>query len=277
VGDGLKDLVDVPIELIAAPITQQSALGRVSLIVLLLPLLVLRRQPTMLLWLLWLAGTLLLLALFSEIKHAHPLRYDRYVLIAGPPIYIILAAILSDRGRVLRHVLPAAAVVMALMAVPATYHPGPFAGLDRFIHSIDQLAGERDVIAFCSDGQRDWISGHALAYRRYGRSPDRPIVLLHGPAGPELLEQLARFPGVVAVVNAPQQGLETFVPGYRVAAHRNEWPHGNILRLERPAPASTPTSRAISLLALFPPTKIGINLRRHLRGDEHDLRRAAAR
>lgn len=231
-GEGLLDLVDLPIELIAQPITRQAALGRASLIVLFLPLLVLRRHPAMLLWLLWLAATLGVLALFSEIRHAHPLRYDRYALIAGPPVYIILASLLSDRGAVLRHLLPAAAVLTALLALPATYRPRPFAGLDHLVHTIDRLTGDNDIVVFCSDGKRDWISGHPLAYRRYSDSPERPIVILHNRADTTLLAALSRFEGVVAVTQS-ERPLDLFLPGYEVKAHRNEWPHAGVTRLVR--------------------------------------------
>jgi len=118
----LHRLVLLPAYHLAIPVADDTRKTLIAAAVYLLPLLLLRRRRDLFLWSLWLAGTMGPLLLVDLVAGTKLLSYTRYSMLASPAILAIVAAAASD-WRILRWLLPTAAVLACAVNLPEVYDP----------------------------------------------------------------------------------------------------------------------------------------------------------
>jgi hypothetical protein len=202
----------------------------------------LRKHPRMLLWCLWLAGTAGAVALLAALSRGHHIEHVRYILPAGPAVFLIIASLLADRRGWLRHVLPAAAVLFGLLGLSVTYKQRLFAEVNIYARILEQTARPGDLLAFVSDEDRDWYSGQYMTYSYYAKTLPRPVLLLTAPPSPELLAQIRQYPGVT-IMDASKRPLGEFFPNFYRTHAQPIPPHGAIHRIQPTDPSTAPTTR----------------------------------
>ena len=112
----------------------------------------------MLLWCLWLCGTIFFIAAMDLIRGTFHLGFIRYTLIAGPAIYMSLAAVFGpDQRRWLRHIVPACVALSCLGALQETYDIAnpEYRQLASF---LDNNVDPDDIVVFFSAPQDHWFS-----------------------------------------------------------------------------------------------------------------------
>jgi 4-amino-4-deoxy-L-arabinose transferase-like glycosyltransferase len=102
----LKRLIILPMTFFSRPPGPTEYAAALAWVLLLLPLIFLRRRPQLLLATLWAAFWIGIPALTDLIRHMRLLEQFRYVLGAAPALYLLAAGLLSDRGRWFAHLLP---------------------------------------------------------------------------------------------------------------------------------------------------------------------------
>ncbi|HEY1687206.1 MAG TPA: hypothetical protein VGG19_20770, partial [Tepidisphaeraceae bacterium] len=90
----LQQVLTLPVVLLGPPVQKYITSTWISAIVYVLPLLLIRKNRFLLLWLFWLAGTVGFLGIWDRIRPSHELSMVRYVLICGPGFYLIYAGLL---------------------------------------------------------------------------------------------------------------------------------------------------------------------------------------
>lgn len=176
--------------------------------VILLPLLVSLRRRELWFWHAWLAGCLLPLVALDLAISTRFVGVARYVLLASPSIFAVLAVPVS-RHTALGAVIPAAAAAFAAWSVPAVVELSkpPWR---EYGATLLNLVGDAPMVLTAEDhGERTYLG---LCY--YAYSPYRPVLFLKDPAGGQVLDRLRREP-VVWFVSATASPLR-FLPGAQV-------------------------------------------------------------
>lgn len=171
------------------------------------------------LWMSWLCGTLLFVTVLDLLRGTNQLTYLRYTSLSAPALFALVASIgAALPGRsVLRHFIPAAACLFALILWPSVY--GRFDEREEpewraLGQALGQHAQRDDVFIFASGAQARWY--HEILYLGAAHyDPEdfpRPIVRLLGPASPGLVDQLQ---GRSAwVISGPlDRPIEQLLPG----------------------------------------------------------------
>jgi hypothetical protein len=161
----------------------------VSGILYILPLVLYRHRPDLLLWGLWLsctAGAVLALDLAHQTDH---LEYIRYTLLAGPAVFALVAAVTSGlkRQKWISIALPITTAIAAAMGLPTAYQS--WVDDPRTIPKyLRPQLGPDDFLVFIATGDLKWEAGAKyMILSRYLRPIPCPIALLDGPASQEVL------------------------------------------------------------------------------------------
>jgi len=195
-----------------------------------LPLLVWKRQPTVALWWLWLVGTIAPVALLDFSQKTMHLAYIRYVLLAAPAVYALLATSgdwLSLRGA-FKCVIPIAGIIWCLIALPFhAYHPewrpdwrGAFAMINNGINP-----GEV-VCCVAPADQTIWDpDGVYIELNYYLRPLPQTVMLVRDPPlSPQQMppaQMLRERLGAWAVVTGSGQDAVWPPPGWKVILSRS--------------------------------------------------------
>lgn len=177
----------------------------------------LRRQRALLLPLLWLGCTVGVVAALDVARSTKHLDYIRYVLLAGPAIYLIAAAWPTQRSqRFWRHLLPVAAVVVAIANLPSVYQPfkQDWRGLSQYIAS---QGSDDEVILFYAPNEGWLTRTFYTALAEYDYSPSRPLLFVDQLPGPDLREVLQGRRAGWLVATARLKPSANFLPGYRLS------------------------------------------------------------
>jgi hypothetical protein len=168
---------------------------------LIVPLWMLRRRPDLLLWVVWIGGTLGFITLLDLIRGTSHLRFLRYVWLATPAILMIGMLLLKGMPVWLRHAVPAAIVLLGLQFRGMAYisEEPDWRNLGRW---IDDNSKHDEPLIFASGLQPEWYSQiFYLGVAHYSHSFPRGIVKLTGDASPSLMRQI---PGSTAwVISGP--------------------------------------------------------------------------
>jgi uncharacterized membrane protein len=201
-----------PLRLILEPRQSDQKFAILSAVIFVIPFFLFRRNPRMLLW-----GLLVLLpVLFFDVldlkRGELNIAQVRYLIFSSPAVFAIFASLLANqRLAILRWALPAIACFGAAISVPIGYFqkmdPKPVAAyLDT------QLRGDEPVV-FAGGSWGPYYTGLPyLGIARYSQKFPRPIAFLDGPATPELVRQLRKYPRIW-VMFAGTEGVEGYLPG----------------------------------------------------------------
>jgi uncharacterized membrane protein len=151
-----------------------------------LPLIALRRRPDLLIWIFWMLGVIGVIAALDFSRDTHHLGLIRYTLLAGPAVYVLIPAIVSQLSPWLRHAIPAVAGAYCLWALPHAYQSA-VADPKVIAAQVQSTAQPQDLLLFISTGKNEWwAGGQCMVFSRYLQLPKCPVALLNAPAGAEV-------------------------------------------------------------------------------------------
>lgn len=182
------------------------------------PLILVRRYPEMLLWWLWIVATLLMLAAIDALRGTVTLAIDRYVFVASPAVFAILATPLPS--RVGKLVPPAALLAAVIFGIDrAAIGPRPTQDWRTLAKLLDRSASAGDVVALTGHYEFEPEFDYFVLEHYIGRW-DRPVVLLMNRPSDSVLRQLAASKHVWVVGGDPIGDTAEFFPGWKIGAER---------------------------------------------------------
>ena len=235
----LQRLVSLPYRFLNEPLPNAESASYFMSVICLLPLLMVRRRPELLIWAIWVPLVILTVLLIDLARHSWLLSLIRYTLVAAPGVYLVLSAIGSGLRPALRHVLPLMCVGSCLVSLPGAYsqHKSNVRGMARALMSV---AKPGDVTVYCSIWRpKQNVYHYFIATSFYARPMPGPVVLMDHAPDFALLSQL-RARGKVWVI-ADSDELQEFLPGARIDTVRYFPNDGCLLMASWPAlTASSP-------------------------------------
>jgi uncharacterized membrane protein len=169
-------------------------------IIYVLPLLMLRHRPDLLIWIACMFGVIGIVALLDFARDTRHLGWIRYTLLAGPAVYVLIPAMAAGIKHLawLRHGIPAVAVLYCLWALPGAYRSG-FTDPKIVAAQLQSEVQKQDILLFISTGKNEWWGGgQCLVIARYLRSAPNAVALLNSPAGGEVTTRALASPHIFA-------------------------------------------------------------------------------
>jgi hypothetical protein len=208
--------------LLVAPLEKATPwrwLALAGVVVWVLPFIGGRRAQLLPAWL-WMTGTIAVIALLDFTRGTKHLDYPRYTLLAGPGVYLLIAALctlpkaVAAKWRWTGHALAATLVVVAFMITRHTERK--WRSFRHLAAAIDDGARSGDVVVFASPEQDDeWAVGALyLGYHHYSDEPDHPVLLLRRGLTDGARDRLRRAARVWLVVES-EAPPETVLPGFK--------------------------------------------------------------
>jgi hypothetical protein len=181
----------------------------------LLPLVLLRRHPQILLWWLWIAGIVGLPLAYDCIHPGRLLGQLEFVSMASCGFYAICAfpiLILKSWRYLVSWLMLGSAAIGAVQRVqegPPDYN-GDWRGLAV---ALDHDAGPDDPLVFMSSGIWGSPGMYYLDFDHYAHNSHRPIMFLRGPADAAALRQLEAFKKVW-LIGPSDVDISNYLPGW---------------------------------------------------------------
>jgi hypothetical protein len=159
-----------------------------------------RRRRELLLWCLWFALSVGVVALFDLMRSTRHLHFIRYAMLASPAVYAILATLTARvREPTARHALPAMALLICAVTLPHARIAMWKANWRDLTKSAQASLRPGDVLLIAGDDPMYARSAY-LCMSHYMPKPGPPFALVTGRADPALVAQLKAAPGVLLVV-----------------------------------------------------------------------------
>jgi hypothetical protein len=228
----LQRLGAIPFRLLNEPLPNSEGVAYFTGVVCLLPAIMVRRRPEFLLWAIWIPVTILSVALLDAARHTWLLALIRYTLLAGPAMYLVLAALGSRLHPSIRCALPLICVASCLIALPDVYSQRK-SDLRGMARELTAHAKPGEVTIFCCIARpRQNPFHYFIGISYYARPMPGPIVLLDRPADGDLLRQLSSR-GRVWVVGDSDE-IQDLLPGAQLDSIRLFPNTGNVLSIHWP-------------------------------------------
>jgi uncharacterized membrane protein len=186
----LERAARLPIRFLADPVNSASTLAAAgaAAVLYVLPWLMCRKRPELILlglWLIGCAGAVTILDLWRTTKLGTLLRYT---LVGAPAVYLMLPTL--ARWRWLNNLVAAMAVVYCLINLPQAYDIETL-DFSHMAAEIDRSASPGDVLLIDSFQYDDTFAGGAyMGVQRLARNLPQSIVLLQTPVPLRLLDEL---------------------------------------------------------------------------------------
>jgi hypothetical protein len=246
----LARVAALPVRFFFDPVEQPGPLVFLGGALLLIPALLLRRSPALLMWyvLLWLMVAVV--AIGDAARGTMALAMPRYTLAAGAAAVVLAAVIAASAPprRWLRVVAPSALLAACALALPQAYvrYRPDFCTLAEY---LDVDCHDDGAIVLYPTAREQWYAGLLeVALIHYAPHLQRPTVLLQCPADDDLERQLAPD-GVIDVVSGSLPA-EQILPGCHVLTEIYFPLIGSCARVRLPAPSvMSPPSKRSTLLA----------------------------
>jgi len=202
----VRRLAILPMLMLFNPQRTASPIIYASSVVLIIPVLLLRRRPQLLLWIAWFWSTVAAIAAMEQLRTTRHLQFLRYTLLATPALYAMLAEIVPPAPprmfAWLRQLVPGTVVLCCVLSLPAAYYPWKpdYRELAQFLDRAHETGAP---VIFCSSAGSS--TGGAEMYigaSHYARSYPWPFVMVETRPSDDLLAQLRKFPTVI-VIAAP--------------------------------------------------------------------------
>jgi uncharacterized membrane protein len=212
------------------PVTGVAAMLSATLFI--VPWLVLKAQPKLLLWILWLTFTAGFVAALDFSRSTLHLEQIRHTILAGPAVCAMLAALMVGQRPMLTHGLPALVCVACIAALGLTYDRNnkPYSLLGGYLSPA--RANDSPLIFYSDHDQKFWGQWLLLASSHYTGLYPRGVARLDRPADPQLLEQLHRWPTLWLTSGATLLAPERILPGCRAAVVFDRQGLATIWRIE---------------------------------------------
>jgi hypothetical protein len=211
----------------------------------LLPLVNLRRTRDSLLWWIWMMGTIGFVLSFDLVKHTRMVAFPRYVILASPAMYALLATPLPMRGW-FRWVAPVTILFCALCYGVERAAAGPpyTPGFKYVANCIATMTDPREIIVFTKGTQYE-PSNTYLGIRHYLSDWQHPVVFLKdGPPSEETMRLLRSQQRFWVVGQDAATEMPVNLPGqWRMDIFR---PTGPVLMLWDVIPDNSPATSSDS-------------------------------
>lgn len=171
-----------------------------------------RRRSDLLLWCLWFALSVGVVALLDLTRSTRHLHFIRYAMLASPAVYAILATLTARvREPAARHALPVMALLICAITLPHARIAMWKANWRDLAKSAQASLRPGDVLLIAGDDPM-YARCAYLCMSHYMSKPGPPFALVTGRADPALVAQLRSAPGVLLVVGiegdlAPHQKI----------------------------------------------------------------------
>lgn len=184
-----------------------------SAILLMLPAILMRKRKDLLLWYLWLGGTLGFVALLDLSRSTSHLRFSRYVSLASPAVFMLFAGCLRAARGPTVHIAAAIVVIAALAGSSLAYDTEGEPDWRPFGEAINQHVAANEPLIFYPGQSQPWYPQiYYLGTSHYSHALPRTIVKLSTPADAVLMGQLAG--GTAWLISGPpDRPLTEILPG----------------------------------------------------------------
>ncbi len=223
----------------------------ISVIVLAMPLLLMRREPQLLIWWFWIAGVFGGLTAYDLMNHTLLSKFPKYTFLATPAICAIVAAPVPwrsskrlNRDRWSQWILPGL-VILSLMgnAVSKLQEgPKPKSDLRLLARFTNDMAGPNDPLIFYASNLWPSPALWYLPLNHYYPQSHRPIMMLYHEADPVTLAQLAKYPRVFVIGAQPEIDGPALLPGWKVENAMGMRYAGSVVSMVRSIRADVPTN-----------------------------------
>jgi len=211
-------IITAPAQILLEPGGTWSSLQSLPLAVLIYiaPLFLSRRSPEMLLWWLWIVGTIGLLLAVDLLRGTTVIGVIRYSFILFPAIFIILATLLPG-SRLGRFVSFAALLCVAIYGLDRfQVGPAPTQDWRTLTRLTDRSTDPRDIIALT--GSYDFEPGFDyVVMSHYLGSWTRPVIFLTDRPSKIVMRQLAARGRVWIIGGDPDAQSRQLFPGWSPA------------------------------------------------------------
>ncbi|HSV15030.1 MAG TPA: glycosyltransferase family 39 protein [Tepidisphaeraceae bacterium] len=229
----LQRVTLIPAAMLAKPRLAMVVVSSGMVVLYVLPLLLLRRRPDLLLWCVLLIGVVAPLVLLDLARGTGHLAFVRYPLLAGPAVYVLVPGLMTIAPtRWVCHAIPAAAAIACALAAPDVYHPRQTDTRLMAAEMGSRIRAE-DLLVFGGEGNHLWeAQAQYMMLSRYQRSIRSPMALVDRPVDGQVLDRARRSRYVFAFsVGNPLQ----FLPGFRLVDSRLYVGGGGCAQLAPPA------------------------------------------
>jgi uncharacterized membrane protein len=190
----------------------------IAVVAIVIPLARLRWRPDLTLWVLWLIGTVGLIASVDVANNWFATGIIRFTLLATPAVYAILASVNWPRWPAARDAVPLVAVLLMLAVAGRRVAKGAIVYQDvrQYARVLDQNAGPNDLLVFY--GNNLWLSPgfDYLHLKYYAPQSRRPWLILHRPATPAVSAQIKSFDSLWMVSREPVGQASKIIPGWKL-------------------------------------------------------------
>jgi hypothetical protein len=215
-----RAIAQIPIRLLLDPSADWQWLTALPLAVLvyLVPLFRFRKQPRLLLWWLWILGTIGVVAAVDLVHYSTMIAVLRYVFLASPAVYAILATILRGRlGVAVAGVMLLCAAVYGL----ARLQVGPEQAEDwrTMARLIDQTVGPHDLVAINGFYNTEPAFDY-FVIAHYAGDWKRPVIFLMDAPDERTANELASQKRLWMVGHNARADTARILPGWSIGAIR---------------------------------------------------------
>ncbi|MGB7159613.1 MAG: glycosyltransferase family 39 protein [Tepidisphaeraceae bacterium] len=215
----LQRLATLPHRFFNEPMGSSAAIASLAGVTYLLPLLLLRRRPDLLLGTLYVAGGVGVIVAFDLFRTSGHLQFMRYTLVAAPGAYLLTVGLLADRRGWLRHVVPAVVVASCLLSLGRAYkYFIPVKVNWRApIAAAAPLLGPRDALILTGQPNTTWY----LAISYYHPAGPRRLLMLTAPLTADRAAEVMAGSERICVVGGrdPTDGIAAFVGDAPLASY----------------------------------------------------------
>jgi hypothetical protein len=193
------------------------------------------RRSKLLLWVLWLAGTIGMLAAADLLRGSIFLEYLRYGILASPAVYAIIACVDWPPRPLLRDAVPWCMLALLTVLVSVRLHDGVASKEDwrQLASDLDAHAAPDDLLVFY--GNDPWISPGTwyMCFTYYMPQSHRPWLILQHRADAALLRRLASRNSIWLIGKYPQEDGPALLPGWQPQSVLQNPTAGAICRMVR--------------------------------------------
>jgi 4-amino-4-deoxy-L-arabinose transferase-like glycosyltransferase len=195
----------MPVRYLYEPLPDSLYLSMGLAVLYLVPFILPRRRPDLLLWGLWVPINILPSLLVDLTHHTFSLEIDRYTFLASVGVYALLPALCRGLSPWLRHALPAAAVAGCLIHLPQAYSTFGRTRQDwrKLAGQYRELAEPGCLTVFLSS-PNDYT--YFLCLGKYVSPLPGPALMLTNQPSADMLRKIRAFDRVVVVGALPFAG-----------------------------------------------------------------------
>jgi len=236
IGLTLRAVARTPIRLLLDPSQHWPWFTAVplALLVFFVPIFRFRKSSDLVLWWLWAVCTIAVVVAVDFVHHTTMVGVLRYVYLASPAIYAILAVAIPGRlGFFTTAVLLLCSTVYGLSRLQTG--PQPMEDWKTMAHLMDKTVGEHDLVAIVGYYPNEPAFDYFVIAHYIGPWK-RPVIFLPGPPNERIKSELAQVPRVWMLGHATSE-TKRLLPGWTSAASRGVGTK-NFVWLLKPPPST---------------------------------------